>query len=96
MENWYFERDATYWWDVGAESICFDGYLEGERWVFAVTQIALNDYYGTDDTPEDADSNYINNMDHVESVVARFASTYEANDEPPNYFIDSEKFQEFA
>lgn len=96
MSGWHFEAEAACWRDVGGGSICFDGYFEGDRYVFAVSQIALNDFYGTDDTLDDAENNYLNNCQHVESVAARFASEYEANDESPHYFIDSESFNEFA
>lgn len=96
MDGWHFGEEQTCWRDIGRELICFDGYLDGERYVFAVSQIALNDYYETDDTLDDAENNYLNNYKHVESIATRFASEYEANDEPPHYFIDSDSFNEFA
>lgn len=95
MEDWDFDENE-YWTSPNPESLMFDGYIDGERYVFAISQMALNDFYGTADTPEDAITNYLENSDHVEAIAARFANEFEANEQAPHYFIDSCEFRRFA
>lgn len=95
MEDWDFE-DSEYWWDVGCRAIKFEGMLDGDRYVFAVSGIALNDYYQTEDTTEAALENYLNNTSQIEFIATRYASEHEANDESPHFFITSEVFNRYA
>lgn len=96
MEGWKYEGSEDFWVDVPTESIRFEAYLDGKRYVFAVSQIALNDYYCTSDTLEDAKQNFLDNYDHIIRTSIRFASENEANGEPPHYFIFSDDFLTFA
>lgn len=95
MAEWEFE-DNEYWTSSNPESLMFDGLLDGERFVFAVSRVALNDFYRTPDTPNDAINNYLNNSDHIEAVAARFASEFEPNVDAPHYFINSNEYRRLA
>ncbi|WP_262460794.1 hypothetical protein [Alloalcanivorax balearicus] len=96
MSNWYFDKNGEYWRDIGKDCICFEGFIKDERYVFAVSCIALNDYYETPDTPDDALKNYEENSNHVETIAERYADEFEANEESPHYFIDSNDFNRLA
>lgn len=95
MEDWDFE-DNECWWDVDYQAVKFDGWLDGDRYVFAISGMALNDYYQTEDTTEAALENYLENAEQIEYVAARYASDFEANDESPHYFITSEIYNKYA
>ena len=91
MEPWDFEENE-FWWDIAHQAVKFDGWLNGERFVFAISQIALNDYYRTPDTKEDALQNFGDNIERIEYIAARYASECVANEEAPHFFITSEIF----
>ncbi|MCG9756075.1 hypothetical protein L1D40_12710 [Shewanella insulae] len=95
MEDWDFNENK-YWTSPNPESLMFDGYIYGERCVFAISQVALNDFYGTADTADDAITNYLENSDHVEAIATRFASEFDPNEQAPHYFIDSNEFRRLA
>ncbi len=95
MEEWDFE-DNECWTSPNPELLMFDGVLDGERFVFAISQVALNDFYRTADTPDDAVNNYLNNSGAVEGVAVQFAREFEPNREVPHYLISSNEFRRLA
>lgn len=96
MNEWTFDEAENYWVDIPSETIRFEAYLDGERYVFAVSQIALNDYHETEDTQEDAEQNFLDNYGRIKRVAVRCCEEYEVNDEPPHYFIGSSDYARFS
>lgn len=94
MEEWNF-NDSENWYEMNPSLIKFDGEYGGDRYVFAIPVSALNDFFETDDTPEAAKDNYQENIEEIQNLAIRFALDFDSNDEPPHYFIGSEKFKEY-
>ncbi len=94
MNAWNFDQ-SEHWWDVVSRSVHFDGACNGKRYVFAISGVALNDYYETADTRDEALSNYKLHIKEIESLAARFASEVKGNDDVPHYFITSKEFRKY-
>lgn len=94
MNVWNFDQ-SEYWWDVASRSVHFDGVCDGKRYVFAISDVALNDYYKTADTRDDALSNYKFHIEEIKSLAARLASEVKANDDAPHYIITSTEFRKY-
>lgn len=92
MNTWNFDQ-SQYWWDVASRSVHFDGVCDGKTYVFAISDVALNDYYKTADTKDNALSNYKHHIEEIENLAARFASEVKASGDAPHYFITSQVFQ---
>ena len=95
LGKWYFESvDAK--WNMTYRAIFFNASKDGETFVFAVSQIALNDYFETPDTKENAFENFKNNIGRIENVAVRLANEVEPNKEAPHFFIKLEHCQKYS
>ena len=67
MSHWSV---AKIWWDHAREILKFRLVDEdGQKILCGVTQVAINDYYGTDDTEEAAKENFCNNQDYIVALA---------------------------
>lgn len=92
--EWEFED--FFWEEISPAGIKFNGFLDGKRYVFFVSRIAINDYYQTTDSREQLVANFEENRDHINNVAANYADDSEADDESPHYVITSDDFAEYA
>ncbi len=75
-ENLMFRLKNT---EIGDEKVC------------GVTQIAINDYYKTEDTLEEAEKNFEEHKDDIVKIAVRLISASETDGEGP-YIITSGDF----
>lgn len=67
MSNWSV---AKIWWDHSREILKFRLVDEdGQKVLCGVTQVAINDYYGTDDTEKAAKENFENNQEDIVALA---------------------------
>lgn len=91
-----WEFDDKYWAEFNPAGVKFDGYYEGERYIFFVSQIAINDYYRTVDSFEQMEVNFEDNRNHIDGIAERFARDFDANEDSPHFEITSEHFSKYA
>ncbi|WP_226610276.1 DUF1488 family protein [Marinobacter nauticus] len=86
MSHWSVDK---IWWDHSREILKFRLIDEdGQKFLCGVTQVAINDYYGTDDTEEAAEENFENNEDEI-VAIANSLIQQDAADEDGLYLITS-------
>ncbi len=90
-ENWEMEEDP--WWDFNTQCIRFAVEDDEERYVVSISQIALNDYFSTEDTKDAAFDNFNNDIESILSLAVEFIESHEPNDDGI-YFIASEYFEQ--
>lgn len=90
-DKWDFEEP---WWDSDYRAIKFAAEKAGNRYICAISQIALNDYFRTEDTKEAAFANYYKHADMVHSVAIKLIQQDQPN-ERGVYFIASEVCNKF-
>ena len=87
MTEWDVEET---WWDHSRETLKFRLIDEdGQKALCGVTQIAINDYFRTEDTIEAAEANFENNTDFIVSTAARMIE-YDDQNEDGIYLITSD------
>lgn len=91
-----WEFNDNYWVSHNPAGVKFDGYYEGERYIFFVSQIAINDYYRTVDSFEQMEVNFEDNRSHINGIAERFAGNFDANEESPHFEIISGYFFQYA
>ena len=72
---------STTWWDHHQELLKFrliDEY--GRKEICGIYQRDINNFFGTEDTPEDAEQNLENNQDHLVSVASMLIENDLADD----------------
>lgn len=67
--NWTFKEDP--WWDTAHSAVAFVAEAEGRRELCAISQVALNDYFQTEDTKAAALANYNAHCERVHRLAAR-------------------------
>jgi hypothetical protein len=81
---------AKTWWDHAREILKFRLVDEdGEKFLCGITQVAINDYYRTDDTEEAAQANFESNQDEI-IAIANSLIQQDAADEEGLYLITSD------
>jgi hypothetical protein len=91
-----WEFNEKYWTEFDPAGVKFDGYYEGKRYIFFVSQIAINDYYRTVDSFEQMEVNFEDNRSHIDGIAERFAGDFDANEDIPHFKITSEYFSQYA
>jgi hypothetical protein len=91
-----WEFDDKYWTVFDPEGVKFYGYYKGERYVFFISQIAINDYYQTVDSSDQMEINFESNRNHINGVAEKFAGNFDANEESPHFAITSKYFSQYA
>jgi len=67
MSEWTVDK---VWWDHAREILKFRLIDEnGQKFLCGVTQVAINDYYGTDDTEEAAEENFEKNEGEIVAIA---------------------------
>lgn len=84
--TWHIEEDL--WWHSPTQSIHFAVTNGSERHVCAISQIALNDYYKTEDSKEVAFDNFEKDRQKIIGIATEIFTTYKPN-EDNIYFIKS-------
>lgn len=87
MEEWEFKEEP--WWDSAYRSVKFTAERAGIRHICAISQMALNDYFRTEDTKEAAFSNYHEHSDMVHSLAIRMIQETAPNEQGV-FFITSD------
>ena len=81
---------AKIWWDHAREILKFRLVDEdGQKFLCGITQVAINNYYGTDETEEAAEDNFENNEDEI-LAIANSLIKQDAADDDGLYLITSE------
>jgi len=81
---------AKTWWDFSREILKFRLVDEdGEKILCGITQVAINDYFGTEDTQEAAEENFENNEDEIIAIASSLIQQG-ASDEDGLYLITSD------
>ena len=88
MNEWNFERE--FWWDPNFQAVKFAGIWDGQRYVFAISRSALNDYFRTEDSREAAIINFEEHRDRVEQLATRLIALGVGPSEHGHYFISTE------
>ncbi len=79
MSVWDVEKT---WWDHSIETLKFRLIDEnGQKALCGVTQVAINDHFGTEDTIEAAEENFENNTDFIVSVAATMIANDDQNED---------------
>lgn len=94
MSQLSFEDD--FWYAAKFQAIKFAASEGGERHVFAISRIALNDRYRTPDTKEDAIKNFENHIEEIQLVATRVYEAGLRSVEHGHFFIDSSLCKEFG
>jgi len=85
-DTWAIEEDL--WWHPSTESIRFAIINEKTRHICAISKMALNDFYQTEDTKDAAFDNFEKDRHKIISIAVELANTYEPN-EDGIFFIKS-------
>lgn len=67
-------------WDHSHEVLLFFAYVEGRKVTCGISQIALNDWCGTEDTKVMAIANYNQNKQTVQNLAAKYIEHDKFND----------------
>lgn len=79
--NWYIESQSP-WYDFSSDSVVFAIYNDdGDRYVFAVWDGAINDYAHQEDNKDNAMQFFEDNRDSFLDMVLKFLNEYELEDD---------------
>lgn len=77
-------------WDFSSDTLGFSVSDEyGKFYYCGVTRIAINDYYHTEDSREQAEINFVKNQNYILGLASNLIANGQAN-ERGNYIITSD------
>lgn len=87
LDQWEFHEEP--WWDGEYRAIKFAAEKAGVRHICAISRVALNDYFQTEDTKEAAFVNYHEHSNMVHSLAVKLIQEGAPNDQNV-FFITSD------
>lgn len=80
-----FGKEVGY--DASRQAVAFTADIGGKRVMCFISQIALNDYFGTPDTKEQVLENFQNHKDGIFALAERFISKDRFNENGEIYIV---------